>query len=1040
MSWIEILDSLLWLANLGIIFLLGQTVYKQRKGIAEKLFLGVMISASISIVRHVLESTFALLETTSLPLLAGAGLSDFFHRLWPLDIAALVVFAALSFHFTLIFPRFGHFLEQRPRFPYLIYAPALALAGMILTSLWMTDDAYLAFWHLGNLKDDSLQLAFVAIMLALSVLRWLYVTALTDSPPLRQRMLGLLVAAAVAVLIAIGTDYLPDILHLPAMANKLPGLRQLPGLLFFTSFAWAIQRRPLLDIRRVINRSLLYALLSTTLALLYFAVMFIVVTISQRESQAAPLLAALVMAITVLPLHNAFRYLMDRIFYRQARDYRTTLREHSRQLTTLMSPTELMEQILDRIEENLATQGAVIVLQEGGNFIVRASRGYEPAIKAGASLILPPSILERLQSEGEPIDVESETGGLENRISKKNKWMLDLKGMALIIPFLAQGSLVGWLGLWPRQDESPYRLDQINFLTTLVNQSCMALQNAELFEKTKRKASELAALNAVSAAITSSLDVEKALLAIANSVIKVVGCQKIAIYVLDQEQQTLNLAMGQGLSKTFERASQSIPLGKGLHAAAITNGEPLIVPHLQNAPDSVDVKELMAREGIQAMVEVPLQVKGRSIGSLAVYYTAPRHFKGDEIELLTTLAAQAAIALRNAQLYSQTDQALARRVEELSAILNSVHEGILMLDLKDRILMANPAVAELLDTPTGQLIGRALPEAVQDYRTRIAQPWHLSEVLHLPPLWEQDDEQALEIVQDTVELTHPRHRVLARVIAPVKDKRGALLGRLLVLRDITEEKELERMREDLYDMIVHDLRAPLASIISGNSLLQEVIGEQDAEADIFALLDIVDTSSRRMLDLVNSLLDISRIESGKMTLDEEPFSLQPLMEQVVKRLHSLSINHQVRVENNISPDFPPVWGDQDKLVRVFTNLLDNAIKFTPAGGQVKISAQTDGSQWAICSFLDTGPGIPPEHRERIFDKFTQLSLAPAQKKLEKRIRGSGIGLSFCKLVVEAHKGRIWVETGPNGEGSLFKFTLPLAGDLGPETGARGDMP
>jgi len=440
------------------------------------------------------------------------------------------------------------------------------------------------------------------------------------------------------------------------------------------------------------------------------------------------------------------------------------------------------------------------------------------------------------------------------------------------------------------------------------------------------------------------------------------------------------------------------------------------------------------------MVEVPLQVKGRSIGSLAVYYTAPRHFKGDEIELLTTLAAQAAIALRNAQLYSQTDQALARRVEELSAILNSVHEGILMLDLKDRILMANPAVAELLDTPTGQLIGRALPEAVQDYRTRIAQPWHLSEVLHLPPLWEQDDEQALEIVQDTVELTHPRHRVLARVIAPVKDKRGALLGRLLVLRDITEEKELERMREDLYDMIVHDLRAPLASIISGNSLLQEVIGEQDAEADIFALLDIVDTSSRRMLDLVNSLLDISRIESGKMTLDEEPFSLQPLMEQVVKRLHSLSINHQVRVENNISPDFPPVWGDQDKLVRVFTNLLDNAIKFTPAGGQVKISAQTDGSQWAICSFLDTGPGIPPEHRERIFDKFTQLSLAPAQNKLEKRIRGSGIGLSFCKLVVEAHKGRIWVETGPNGEGSLFKFTLPLAGDLGPETGARGDMP
>jgi signal transduction histidine kinase len=159
----------------------------------------------------------------------------------------------------------------------------------------------------------------------------------------------------------------------------------------------------------------------------------------------------------------------------------------------------------------------------------------------------------------------------------------------------------------------------------------------------------------------------------------------------------------------------------------------------------------------------------------------------------------------------------------------------------------------------------------------------------------------------------------------------------------------------------------------------------------------------------------------------------------------LSASYDIHTEIAIPSDLPWVWGDREKIARVFTNLLDNSIKFTPPGGRVRISAQADGpdaeqaSGWVICSVLDSGPGIPPEHRERIFEKFTQLSSPQSPQEPGKRIRGSGIGLSFCKLAVKAHGGRIWIEEGPGGKGSDFKFTLPLADDLDTDAGAERKM-
>ncbi len=1046
MGWIDAVDGLLWLASLIIVFLLAQAVYQQQKGTAEKLFLGMVTALSLSIARHVLEATFELLEWVSTPL-SQVGLSDFFHNLWPVDIAALVIFASLSLHFALVFPRFSSLLRRWPRFSYVIYAPALPLAGMILTRLWLSDAAYRTLWHLGRTNDDALQLTFVVVLMLSSVLRWAYVTLSTRNTLVRRRMMGFLGGISVATLIAVATDYVPDILRLSTATRDMPGLQQLPTLIFFVSFAWTIQRDQIFDVRLVLSRSLAYTLLSGALTLLYALVTLVAAVLLQRGmggpvNLAAPLLASFVMVAVAIPVRNAVQRLMDRLFFGRAHDYRQVLREHSRQLTALMSPAALMDQILDRVEANLHPRRVMIALWEDNAFVVRAARGRTPGAEVGDSLTLPAPIVERLQAEGEPVVLEPGIGSLERMVSEGLDVAHGLKGMSLIVPFVAREELLGWLGLWPRQDDVPYTPQQRQFLATLIDQSCVALQNAELYEKMKRKASELAVLNAVSTAITSTLDLDEVLQTITDSVMRVVGCQKITIRVLDETRHTVNLAAAQGLGAAFVRAYQAMPLGDDPRTTTIVNGQTWVVSDVRGAPECATISDYLAQEGIQALAEVPLWGKEGTIGSLAVYYTAPHRFSDDELELLTTLAAQASIALENARLYALTDQALAQRVEELSAILNSVHEGILMTDLQDRIVMVNPTVEELLEKPRSQLIGHTLLEVMPKRQAREDRPSDDKGFEQLPSILELADEASHSAVKTVVETFHPRHRFLEHIIAPVEDGTGSLLGRVVILRDITEEKELERMREDLTAMIIHDLRAPLSVIISGSTLLQEVVAEKDLAESVPSLLEIIVTSGQRMSELVNLLLDISRLESGKLILDTEPFDLLDTVQQVMARLQPLSVGQEIDTKIAIPPGFPWVWADREKIARVLTNLVDNAIKFTPPEGWVRVSAHVHEAHdetvpgWVVCSVLDTGPGIPPEHRERIFEKFTQLASIQPQGQSDERVQGSGIGLNFCKLVVEAHGGRIWVEDGPHGRGSNFQFTLPLADELDPDMPIR----
>ncbi len=231
-------------------------------------------------------------------------------------------------------------------------------------------------------------------------------------------------------------------------------------------------------------------------------------------------------------------------------------------------------------------------------------------------------------------------------------------------------------------------------------------------------------------------------------------------------------------------------------------------------------------------------------------------------------------------------------------------------------------------------------------------------------------------------------------------------------------RQMEQRRQELSELVVHDLRNPLGNLFSALNMLELVLPEDVLEENR-ELLEIARLSHLRMQDLVDSLLDIAKIEAGRPSGERQVTRLAELMDEV-KQLNAFALaKREMELIINFAPDLPSVWADPDQIRRVLTNLVDNAIKYSPKGGPLTVTAVPQGNNVEV-SVVDTGPGVAPEAREHIFNRFAQVEAGGI------RPHGFGLGLSYCKLAVEAHDGRIWVESGPDGVGSRFVFTLPIA--------------
>ncbi len=229
-------------------------------------------------------------------------------------------------------------------------------------------------------------------------------------------------------------------------------------------------------------------------------------------------------------------------------------------------------------------------------------------------------------------------------------------------------------------------------------------------------------------------------------------------------------------------------------------------------------------------------------------------------------------------------------------------------------------------------------------------------------------------------------------------------------------KEMDKMKSDFFSLMAHELRTPLASIKEGTNLLLKGIGEEFKEKRK-EVLTIIAEESNRLTDLVNSLLDLSKMEAGMMALHFETSNIEPLIDRAVFGIEPLAMAKNVRIEVNLPQDLPYVKMDGERILQALRNLIGNAVKFTSGGGHVTISARAMEKGVSV-SVADTGPGIPKEDLNAIFDKFKQASVTSYDK-----IKGTGMGLAIVKHIINAHGGRVWVESEPE-QGSTFTFLLP----------------
>jgi NtrC-family two-component system sensor histidine kinase KinB len=243
-----------------------------------------------------------------------------------------------------------------------------------------------------------------------------------------------------------------------------------------------------------------------------------------------------------------------------------------------------------------------------------------------------------------------------------------------------------------------------------------------------------------------------------------------------------------------------------------------------------------------------------------------------------------------------------------------------------------------------------------------------------------------------------------------------MLGAVLLLRDVTRLKELDRLKSEFVSIASHELRTPLTAMSMSMDLLMESTEGKLNETE-HELIAVAYEELRRLHSLINDLLDLSKIESGKLAMELSPVAIASLADKAVEVFEAQAAEKSVELKSEISRVLPAVQADPNKITWVLTNLIANALRFVDKGGRVRISADHVG-EWVHVSVADDGPGIPVEQQSRIFDKFVQV-------KSDKSVGGTGLGLAICKEIVRAHKGTIWVDSEP-GRGSTFTFALPAA--------------
>ncbi len=534
-------------------------------------------------------------------------------------------------------------------------------------------------------------------------------------------------------------------------------------------------------------------------------------------------------------------------------------------------------------------------------------------------------------------------------------------------------------------------------------------QEADLAQKTQvlqrmatdlgARVLELRALHEMARTLSSTLHLEETLQLIVNRLADLSDSNHCAVALLDQDRRGLVGAAASGAqSEAFP--GLRLPPGEIMSESPAVQGGSIFIPDGTDFEPGGPLHPLREIWDARACLVCPLVVRDRLIGALYLADGSPEFtFVERERQLIASFAYFAATAIEKARLYQETWE----RSQELETVLQGIGDGVLVADPHLQLLMMNGVAAHIF----------ALEQSPQPGLP-------LAQILPGDPVLDllEDTLQAGEEAIREIELEgHGRDkaRTYQALASPMIAEDGRAQGVVAVLRDITAQKELERMKSNFLSVVSHELKTPLHSIKGFVEII--LMGKTGAINELQRdFLGTVKQQTDLLQRQINDLLEFSRLESGQVKLYVEEVALPTLVARVLDKLAPLAQEGELTLHNRLPSDFPAVEGDRLRLEQVLTNLVENGLKFTPPGGDVTVDGVDLGDQVQI-TVSDTGIGVPPTERDRVFDRFYQVD-----SSAERAYRGAGLGLTICKHIVAHHGGRIWLEDS-EPQGSRFCFVL-----------------
>ena len=714
--------------------------------------------------------------------------------------------------------------------------------------------------------------------------------------------------------------------------------------------------------------------------------------------------------------------------------------EVSRSVTAKLDLSEVLNIVVEMAPRLLGCDhGSIYLLDaDSGRYVPRAAHGF--VLEHIAALTFAPGegLAGEVAKTGMPLAVDDVRqdprfvpGPVEVEI-----------GSTVLVPLTVDNQVVGVLCV-DRREPHVFSAAEVATLSALADQVAVAVENARLFDKVRRFSQELEqrveertqalaaammrlteerdrveTLYRITSQLSVSLDLDYVLNLALKLVVAAVGAERASILMLDVESEKLiyRAGLGPGVKLPHGGRPTRFSRGEGLAGWVVEHRQAAIVPDVRLDPRWVEQQE---RERIYcSALAVPLLAGDEVLGALLLFHSQPGHFNEDHLVLVETAAIQVAQSINNAELYNlirnQAERLgsmlKAQQVEaaKRQAILEGVADGVIVADADGKIILFNVAAERLLELPREQVLGRAISDMLGLYGSQ-AREW-----MEAVARWARQPEAyaAEEYLAAGLNILD---RVVSVHLAPVL--MGAeFLGTVSVFRDVTAETEATRAKIEFVSTVSHELRTPMTSIKGYVELvLMGTVGSLTEEQRHF--LSIAKNNVDRLTMLVNDLLDISRMESGRLALSPQVVRIGTLINQVVTAMEGRTTDKGLTLRSDVPSALPDVNADPDRVVQILTNLVANAYQYTPAGGEIAVSAYMHDDMMHV-SVRDTGIGIAPEDQKRIFERFFR-----ADDPLVQDTPGTGLGLCIVQSLVEMHGGQVWVES-ELGKGSIFTFTLP----------------